>query len=313
MTQLPGSGARGTLRSAALALVGLGVAAFAWVERGPAARLAAATNTGRADLDGDGLTDVQEDVLGTRADLADSDGDAFSDLEERARGSDPLDRLSLPAERAFSLGTVASLEGGQVSLLSVIHINDAPSDDVELRLGFVYRGAPVYFRPSSFLLKRGFVRAGTDARDSLAVVEVGISQSLVTRLGQVDMFAVATSHITGVTGSAVSVVPLVDFSGVVVSVEAAELNYSPMNGGNGPPTGITYRPLTSDSGIPSTWSGGEICFQRTAAVGVDGVSIIHEIEAADCQPMDTYCSPADCAASRGKSIKLPDPAALAGG
>lgn len=313
MTQLRFPGARGWFRSTAGALVGLGVVAFAWVASGDERSLAAASNTGRTDLDGDGLTDLQEGVLGTRADEADTDGDSYSDLEERARGSGPLDPLSVPAGRSFSIGTVASLEGDQVSLLSAIYVDDGPSESVELRLGFVYRGAAVYLRPISFPYKRGFVRTGKDAQDSIAVVEVAISQALVRRLGQVNLFSIATSHIPGVVGSAVSVVPLVNFSGVTVSIESEELNYSPVSGGNGIPTGITYRPLVGDAGIPSSWSGGEICYQRTAAVAVDGVSIVHEVESADCQPMDTYCSAADCAASRGTSISLPDPAALAGG
>lgn len=312
MAQLPFPCARGWFRSSAGALVGLGVVAIAWVASGEERNLAAASNSGRTDLDGDGLTDAQEEVLGTRSDLADSDADTYSDLEERARGSNPLDRVSLPASRPFSIGTVASMEGEQVSLLSVIYADDAPSDQVELRIGLVFRGMPLYLRPSSFTHKRGFLRTGKDAQDGLAVVEVAISQELVRRLGQVNLFSVATSHIPGVVGSAVSVVPLVDFSGVTVSVEAEELNYSP-SGGNGVPTGITYRPLTNDDGIPSTWSGGEVCYQRTAAVGVDGVSIVHEVESADCQPMDTYCNASDCAASRGKSITLPDPLAIAGG
>jgi hypothetical protein len=305
--------ARGWFRSTAGALVGLGVVAFAWVASGNERSLAAASNSGRTDLDGDGLTDLQEEVLGTRADEADTDGDGYSDLEERARGSDPLDTLSLPTGRAFSIGTVASLEGDQVSLLSAVFVNDGPAESVELRLGFVYRGAAVYLRPISFTHRRGFVRTGKDTQDRIAVVEVAVSQALVRRLGQLNLFSIATSHIPGITGSAVSVVPLVNFSGVTVSIDAEELNYSPINGGSGTPTGITYRPLAGDSGIPSSWSGGEICYQRTAAVGVDGVSIVHEVESADCQPMDTYCSAADCAASRGTSITLPDPAALAGG
>jgi hypothetical protein len=312
MTQVPFPCARGWFRSTVGALVGIGVAALAWVASGEERSLAAASNTGRTDLDGDGLTDLQEDVLSTRTDLADSDGDGYSDLEEVARGSKPMDQTSVPVGRAFDIGTVASLENNQVSLMSVIYTDDAPVEQVELRIGLVYRGVPFFLRPSSFTHKRGFVRPGKDVRDGLGVVEVAISEALVRRLGQVNLFSIATSHIPGVTGTAVSVIPLVDFSGVTVSVEAEQLKYSP-NGGNGTSTGITYRPLTDDSSIPSSWNGGEMCFQRTAAVAVDGVSVVHEVESAECQPMDTYCSPTDCAASRGKTVTLPDPAALAGG
>ena len=90
-----------------------------------------------------------------------------------------------------------------------------------------------------------------------------------------------------------SVLPLVDFSGVTVGVESRRAVLA-LSGGL--PTGVVYRPLVPSDRIPSTWSGGEICFQHTTAVGVNGVSIVHEVESADCQPMDTYCSPGDCAA-----------------
>ncbi len=43
------------------------------------------------DLDGDGLNNLQEFALGTRARLADSDGDGLTDGEEVAMGKNPLD------------------------------------------------------------------------------------------------------------------------------------------------------------------------------------------------------------------------------
>ena len=46
------------------------------------------------DTDGDGLTDAEEAVVGTRPDLADSDGDGFSDGQEVAAKTDPLSRAS---------------------------------------------------------------------------------------------------------------------------------------------------------------------------------------------------------------------------
>lgn len=43
------------------------------------------------DSDGDGLTDVEEEELGTDPNLGDSDGDEFDDGEEVKAGTDPLD------------------------------------------------------------------------------------------------------------------------------------------------------------------------------------------------------------------------------
>lgn len=48
------------------------------------------------DSDGDGLTDVEEEALGTDPMASDSDGDEFSDSEEVASGTDPTDFLDHP-------------------------------------------------------------------------------------------------------------------------------------------------------------------------------------------------------------------------
>jgi hypothetical protein len=182
---------------------------------------------------------------------------------------------------------------------------------VRFQFGVVYHGIAFRFIPNSFQHARGFVRPGRDPNDSLAVIELGIPEALLPRLNQANLFAIVTPR-NGTPGEpVVSLLPLANFSGVTMWIEngiAAASN----NSGSGA-TGVTYRPLAGDDRIPSTWSSGEICFQQTAAVGTHGVSIVHEIDASDCQPMDTHCSPSDCAAGVGQALELPDPAALAGG
>jgi thiol-disulfide isomerase/thioredoxin len=44
-----------------------------------------------ADSDGDGLTNAEEEVLGTDPAVSDTDGDGYSDFEEDHAGTDPLD------------------------------------------------------------------------------------------------------------------------------------------------------------------------------------------------------------------------------
>lgn len=56
----------------------------------PAVRMKVQTSTA-PDFDHDGLTDLAEEVLGTRPDLADTDGDGVSDGAEIDAASDPLD------------------------------------------------------------------------------------------------------------------------------------------------------------------------------------------------------------------------------
>lgn len=270
--------------------------------------MAASTNLNRYDLDRDGLTDVQELVIGTLPNRKDTDGDTYSDLEERARGSDPLDRTSVPEVAEYGLGTCASQENGVISVLSAVYASAGSLSSVELKIGLVYRGRPFLFSLDKLNQTRGFLLRGRDAGDMLAVVEVGISLELLGRLGQVNLFSILRGTTPGAE-PIVSVVPIVNFSGVAMLIEQRAAISNTAGGA----TGISYRPLAADDQIPSTWSSGQMCFQASSAVGMNGVSIVHEIGAADCMPMDTYCSPGDCAAGVGQPVELPDPAALAGG
>ncbi len=54
------------------------------------------SQSGADDADGDGLSNDQEENLGTDPNLADSDNDGFSDLVEAQAGSNPLDAGSVP-------------------------------------------------------------------------------------------------------------------------------------------------------------------------------------------------------------------------
>ena len=78
-----------TGRVAALALVALaGAGGSAWLSSGVGsvpATVAALAVPPSPDMDGDGLVNALESVLGTWYCHADTDGDGFSDLEEVAR------------------------------------------------------------------------------------------------------------------------------------------------------------------------------------------------------------------------------------
>lgn len=66
-----------------------------------------ATPSGTAppDMDGDGLTDIEETNIGTDPGVADTDGDGFSDGVEVREGTDPLDPNSYPmGSREADLG-----------------------------------------------------------------------------------------------------------------------------------------------------------------------------------------------------------------
>jgi len=301
-------------RSAAVATTLLGGAVlFLALSTRSQPGLAAASNDGRVDLDKDGLTDLQELVLGTRPDLPDTDGDSFSDLEEQARRSDPLDQTSTPAAAGLAVGNCASSEFGLVSLLSAVYVQGGDLADVNVQLGVVINGHPISIAPSSYSMMRAFLFPGCNAADRIAVVELAIPELLVRRMGQLNLFTIVRGVGPGAPPPAVSVFSLANMAGVTVSIEPRNLWYSPSGNGGNAPHGVIYRPLSGDDQIPASWSGGEVCWQKTTPVGVNGVSVIQEVDSADCQPMDTYCSGADCAASVGKPLELPDPGALVGG
>jgi hypothetical protein len=70
---------------------------------GPAAAMINLDTFGGPDLDGDGIPDVGEFVLGTNPRKTDSDGDGISDSAELEQGLDPLNG------RAFPTGVIATL------------------------------------------------------------------------------------------------------------------------------------------------------------------------------------------------------------
>ncbi|MCB9679900.1 MAG: hypothetical protein H6733_00385 [Alphaproteobacteria bacterium] len=70
------------------------------------------------DEDGDGLTNAEEQELGTDWKIADSDGDGYSDGEEIGYGLDPLDPTSGPYEGGWPRQTLAmkdEIENGRKS------------------------------------------------------------------------------------------------------------------------------------------------------------------------------------------------------
>ncbi len=298
---------RGRWRSTSLAMLVAGGAALSMLVSDQ--RLAA-SSAYRSDVDGDGLTDLQEYVERTSPDEVDSDFDGISDLEELARRSNPLDVNSLPSSAAINVGQVASVEQGIIGLATAVYVPDGNLDSLHFELGVVFRGRPIVLDVASYgHSMRSFALPGSAVGSRLAVVEVAIPERLVQRLGQLSLFS-------GVRGPTIAVPPvdvttLVNFSGVIMSVEPRGPNL--VYGGGTPPNGVIYRPLAGEDDIPANWTSGQVCWQRAVPVGTHGSSIVHEIEAANCQAMDSYCSTGDCAASVGRTIELPDPGALLGG
>ena len=220
---------------------------------------------------------------------------------------------SQPEASELAVGSCASSEFGLVSLLSAVYVQGGDVAGVHVHLGVVIDGRPIEIALSNYPMMRAFLFPGRSALDRIAVVEMAIPELLVRRLGQLNLFTVVSGVGEGAPPPAVSVFSLADMGGVTVSIEPKNLSYTPSGNNGGTPHGVIYRPLSGDDQIPASWSGGEVCWQKTTPVGMNGVSVVQEVDAADCQPMDTYCSGSDCAASVGKPLELPDPGALVGG
>jgi hypothetical protein len=275
--------------------------------------LLATTQLPRSDYDRDGLSDLQELLLGTSPLVADTDSDGFSDLEERARGTDPLDVTLFPGGDDINLAITASQDDGRVTIMWTAFVSASKVGSVNLELGIVWKGQPMTLVPSGYRFSRGFLRHGKESGDRLASVEIDIPGLLMSRLGQLNFFGVLRdTDPASNSDPVVSTYTVRDFSGVTVAIGQLPL-LTTTPGGPPPRMGVVFQPLAPQSQIPSSWSSGQICFQQTAAVGVNGLSIVHEIEAADCISMDTFCSPADCSSGVGGVLELPDPGALLGG
>jgi hypothetical protein len=286
------------------------VATFALIARNEPAVAASGNQNLDGDLDRDGLSDVYELIMGTQPNRVDTDGDGYSDLEEFARGSDPTLAHVVPEPSEYSLGFGACQSGGMVTMLASIYADASKVGSLELEFALVHQGRLIRFHPSNFRPARAFRMGGHDAGDRLTVVELSIPVALVRRVGQINVVSILRDPASPYAQPHVGILPLVDFSGTIVSVERLP---AMLNATGGRPAGIIYRPLAGDSQLPSTWSGGQVCFQRTAAIGSNGASVVFEVESADCMAMDAYCSSTSCSAGVGRVIELPDPAAVAGG
>ncbi len=147
------------------------------------------TNPGAADSDHDGLTDAQERLLGTNPLNVDSDGDGLSDGWERDRGLDPLSdadaALDLDGDgrsnlEEFQVGSdPTDFFNGTTPVITVLAGGDGragPNGSLQIQVSTI-DGLPLANAPVAFLVAEGSSRlaisAGIDA-------PVAISQTVRT-------------------------------------------------------------------------------------------------------------------------------------
>jgi hypothetical protein len=257
------------------------------------------------DTDGDGLVDAQENVLGTDPDLADTDNDGFSDTEELARQSDPLLDYLIPAPTAVNIGMYSMTQSGLVTTTSTVFIQQSQVQNVKFDMGVMVAGQLISLNPKIYLGFGGVSSFATASpADAMVSVQISYPESLLTTYGSMAIYSTVTDSSGLVTMAYVQNLTL--FEGVPMSVEV------PPQGVQGG-AGVVYRPLTAGSGIPPSWSSGQICWQSTTAVGTSGASVVYEVDSSNCEQVDTYCSTTSCAAAVGGTIELLDASSLLGG
>lgn len=265
------------------------------------------------DTDGDGLSDAQEQVLGTSALHMDSDGDGFSDTEELARNSDPKAIKDTPLPAATDIAMTARGENGQLHLVVAAYLADGDVASRDIQVG-VMLGGRVFTISSQQTASRAIssVHSSASPGGKVVVLEVPVDPSLVHIIGSMSAFCTLVSgpQVVGAAG-----VDLLVRDGVLVLLQdpgaVRTTAFAPM-GGTG--YGSVYNPIPPGGGgdIPSTWVPGEICFQATVVVGVANGVTTREVVGADClDGWDASCR-ADCSASIGETFDTFDPLGLVG-
>lgn len=276
-----------------------------------------AADLGSRDADGDGLSDTQEQVMQTSVFKADTDGDGFVDTEEAARNTSAYSALETPLPASMDIGMVARGEGGSIHSVVVIYVEGGNLHDKELGFGFVIDNNVIEV-PTWYLLSTATITLApaSDPADALVLIDIPFSAQLVHSFGSLSIYATLSSQGQGAV-SAAAAMQVVSVDGVVHWVMPAQ-NGIPGMGNRGGLTGqgSVYAPIPADGGsggLPSEWIPGEICYQTTQVVGMQGGIVIQEVITAECiSGWDSYCKP-NCAASVGSTYTTFDPGSLVGG
>ena len=286
-------------------------------------RASAWTGAPDSDEDGDGLSLIQEKILGTSPTNPDSDGDGYNDLEELARDSSPTSAASIPnPSKQLGLGLTVSAQRDGLHALVLVYMSDMDLRQKNLKIG-------LFSHDRTLVLSNSYLAASTslDFKPSsnpsgcVAKIDVPFRPNLVLAAGEVTVWANAS--VPGLVGEGTgAAMHLTSIGGVVTfampapaPVIAQSSPYSGPQDGRGTIYVPLLPPATGSSAMtgPAGWAAGEVCLQRSTLVGVNGASLTSEIVTADCASgWDGFCPPS-CSSTVGSTYRTVDPLVLLGG
>ena len=305
----------GTLRSLSTALLPWAAAVLVVVgaehsrQGQPGEQLAAAGQWSR-DLDGDGLPDGQERILGTDSANADTDGDGFSDGYEWAARSSPIDEGSLPQLNEISMNITARGGAGESAkvLYGLLSENGELSDKMimtGMMLGSMRLNIPFSFiRDNS----QHCILPQSDG-STLYLFQIKVQGPQIQAYGELTYFGSA-SQVNGQAPSSAAVADIIVMDGIAclrIDLDSAGFyNNSSLS---------VFRPIPGGSQTPpDTWTQGTLCVKEVEPQSQTGAMVTMFVSSAGCsEPWNGGLCPPDCGQAAGTTFTTVDPLLLVGG
>jgi len=302
--------------------VGVVLAVFA-IASGPRS-LSAATDADY-DADGDGLPDLQEQVLRTSPTDADTDGDGFADGIEFARQSSMVNPNSVPLAD-YSVRVSAHSSEGLIHLVTAIYAADGRFDAHTLRFGMLVNGRARRVTPAMMSDAR------IEQHDGLMVIDWSIPAGRIEGAQNLSFFAALAYGESHAYDSA-SVVDLRSSRRIVymTGMDAANrgtggydpgnedadmigLSMSSTGGGSVGSLPLPTGPTNAPGGaVPRETEPGSICETTSSMIGSNGGMVEHEITTAECvDGFDSFCD-VSCFDNVGRTYWSVDPIVIVGG
>jgi len=227
--------------------------------------------------------------------------------------------LGTPLPSTVDLAVSARGDSNRLVVVFAAYIGTLQPTDVNFSMGALL-GGRVSNIPAWYFMREAWMTTvpGQIPGTSTVLVEMSLPPNFVHALGSVSLFGVLEDINTG-AALAADVVDLGSASGVIYMRSKLLMQRSFQqvggSGSNAPLAGSVYLPIPpgGDGDIPMSWTPGQVCYQKTQAVGAGGGLITHEVVEAECRDgWDAYCK-MDCSGSVGSTYDTLDPAVLVGG